>query len=209
MMRRCKANEIMGNLKMANDDAWWIQQVDSKFPEIDETVLRLKLKIEEDNRLQGLKLLKENKVQFDLILTFHEREQQFIDPFITSADISEIDWIRKIFVFELSVEEIKDLVKISSCQHNAEHISHLPFLAARNGCYYFNDDSNDDIDTAYWNDFRNSFLEFYKGPCACFYTTEQYDRVFGCSNAQEFFSKCNVDFDSFNWVNGLIQACSR
>ena len=60
MMRRCKANEIMGNLKKSKDDAWWIQHLEPKYPDIDETVLRLKLKIEEDNRLQGLKLLKEN-----------------------------------------------------------------------------------------------------------------------------------------------------
>lgn len=46
MMRRCKANEIMGNLKKSHDDAWWIQQLDPKYCDIDETVLRLKQKIE-------------------------------------------------------------------------------------------------------------------------------------------------------------------
>ena len=206
-MRRSKTHEILKNYKDSYEDATWIKLLDSKYPDIDETIHRLKLKMEEYGRLQGLKLLSENKVQFDLILTFETREQQFIDPFITSANISEIDWIRKIFVFYLSVDEIKDLVKISSCQHYSDLIPHLPFLAAHNGCYYFNVDSNDDIDTAYWNDFKNSFLDGYKGPCPCFYTTEQYEKIFGCINPREFFSKCDVDFDSFNWAQGLLLAC--
>lgn len=197
-MRRCRTQERLGEIEESLDDAHLIEIMDSKYPDIGKIILRLKEKLLEVQRLQGLKLLGENKVQFHLIFTFEENEQETVNSFITPADISEIDWIRKIFIFCLtSSDKIKDLVKISSCQYNAELLPHLTFLANCGGQYYFNADCNTDPVTAYWNQFRNSFLEIYKGPLPCYYTAEDYEKVCGYPTIEEFFSKYGEDIKTF------------
>ena len=98
-MRRCRAQESLGEIEESLNDAHFIEIMDSKYPDIGKIILRLKEKLLEVQRLQGLKLLGENKVQFHLIFTFEENEQEIVNSFITPADISEIDWIRKIFIF--------------------------------------------------------------------------------------------------------------
>ena len=202
-MRRCQAFQKLEKYDNALADAKMMLVIDPDCPKITNIINTLDmiilkqneqhLSIEDQDKLRGLKLLKERRVLFDLILTFDDHEQQFINPFITPDNISENDWIRKLFFFYLDEDEVRSLVKISSCQHYTENIKHLHFLNANNGKYYFNSDENDDLVTAYWNDFRNAYLDDYKGQFIFLYTTEEFKRTTGYDNMMEFMFKTGTD----------------
>jgi len=95
---------------------------------------------------------------FDVIYTFDKIEQKFIDiviPEIKQKENRRADNIllNQLFQF-LSQEELKQLVKISTCKH---YTTILPnFLENRNGKYFFNVERNNSSDTEYNRDFRDS-----------------------------------------------------
>jgi len=207
IMRRCQAFKKLEKYDNALDDAKVVIVIDPDYPNVTNIITTLKaliikqnehkISMETQDKLKGLKLLKERRVQFDLILTFNDREQQFIDPFITPDDINEDDWIRKLFFFYLNEDEVRSLVKISSCQHYTDNIKHLDFLHANGGKYYFNSDENDDLATAYWDDFRHAYLDSYKGQFIFLYTAEEFKRTTGYDNMRDFMIKTGTDHHHF------------
>ena len=72
-------------------------------------------------------------------------------------------------------------------------LSIFDFLNANNGKYYFNSNENDDVATAYWNDFRNEYLDSYKGQFIFLYTTEEFKITTGYDNMMEFMFKTGTN----------------
>src|SRR5437868_6951137 len=92
-------------------------------------------------------------INFDSILTFDDRQQEFIDINHVGNDITEKDFIDYI-LNALNFKELKHLIKISICQHTSEN-DLLSWMKKSDGKYYFNVNINKDDETKKWNDIRN------------------------------------------------------
>ncbi len=98
-----------------------------------------------------------SKSTFDVILSFREREQIFLDPFIVPKGISEAGFVQAIFA-ELNDADLAELVKISACMHYTADELLEGWIPPRHGKFYLNPDVNDDEDTVRWATQKNSEL---------------------------------------------------
>lgn len=99
-------------------------------------------------------------ISFDVICTFDHLPQRFLD-FDVQASITETDFVNTILQ-ALSREELKQLVKLSCCQHlkdDEDEGAMLPFIQASRGKYFFNSAENKyHPEVVKWDEFRNQML---------------------------------------------------
>jgi hypothetical protein len=98
-----------------------------------------------------------SKCIFDLILTFRDLEQIFINPFAVPKGISEAGFVQAVFA-ELDDEKLAELVKISACIHFTPGEEIESWIPPREGKFYFNTEVNDDEDTIRWAAQKNAEL---------------------------------------------------
>ncbi len=94
---------------------------------------------------------------FDVIVTFREREQLFLDPFVVPKGIPEPGFVQAVFA-KLDDDELDELVKISVCMHFTPAEVLEAWIPPRQGKFYFNPETNDDEDTIRWASQKNSEL---------------------------------------------------
>lgn len=109
-----------------------------------------------------IECLKENNIcLFNIIYTFESREQQFVNLAIQDTK-DEKSFLTQIFN-TLKLEEVKDLVKISTCQYYcSKEEGRQEYLKSRRGKFYFNVDFNYDDGTKMLNEFRNTYCKSRK-----------------------------------------------
>lgn len=100
-------------------------------------------------------------IQINIILSFNKYEQQFFDIY-TDKNINKQDFLTIIFD-NLNGYEIRDLMKISSCQY-AKPEDCIKWLWEENGKLYFNIDVNDDEDTQENYDLKKKYCKDEEGP---------------------------------------------
>jgi hypothetical protein len=101
-------------------------------------------------------LIKNNKVYFELILTFQNKPQEFMYMMFDN-NVDEDQFINEIL--KKIDTDCEDLIKISSCQFYTNVVPWLNFLKPRNGKYYFNDDVNEDDDTKKWANIKRDYFK--------------------------------------------------
>jgi hypothetical protein len=106
-------------------------------------------------------LQKENLWSINVILTYKIQEQEIFDIVIPKIP-GDKEFMTYIFSILDYVEDIEDLIKISTCMNYVLYEEYPEFLKIRNGKYYFNTDVNKDSDTAANNDFKNSYIKDLK-----------------------------------------------
>ena len=95
-------------------------------------------------------------VNFNIIASFNNYEQDIFDIEFNTKNITEATFITNIFK---NIDHVEDLYKLSICQMNCKTNEELlPFLKIRNGKYYFNYEQNKDDDTLFWTTFRNEYV---------------------------------------------------
>lgn len=98
------------------------------------------------------------KSVFDVIVTFHEREQVFLDPFTVPKGLPEAGFVQAVFA-KLETEELAELVKISVCMHIVPGEDIESWIPTREGKFFFNAGVNVDEDTIRWAAQKNAELE--------------------------------------------------
>ena len=100
-----------------------------------------------------------NKIMFEVITTIKNGEQIIFDLDLYKDRITEEKMITSALA-ELSVDELKNLVKFSFCQiRKSENEKIVEWFSKTNGKYYFNSDINPDNETKYWKNFRDDFID--------------------------------------------------
>ena len=100
-----------------------------------------------------------NKIMFEVITTIKNGEQIIFDLDLYKDRITEEKMITSALA-ELSVDELKNLVKFSFCQiRKSENEKIVEWFSKTNGKYYFISDINPDNETKYWKNFRDDFID--------------------------------------------------
>lgn len=94
------------------------------------------------------------RILIEFIFTYNNDIDQVIRREYFDNNLTEEEFMTK--VLKELVSDVKNLIKISTCQMCAKKDC-LKFLLQRNGKYYFNTDVNKDDDTKHWDNFRNNF----------------------------------------------------
>lgn len=105
----------------------------------------------------------DNKNFVDVIMTFNSYEQFHFEIKVPHK-ITEDDFI-KFILGVLTIDKLMDIKKISLCVYYGVgvHCFDYAITPGRSGKYYFNIDVNGDMDTHYWNNFRNKMVKDFKG----------------------------------------------
>lgn len=100
-------------------------------------------------------------ITINIILSFNKHGQQFFDLSLPDNDITKEQFLTIIFDL-LNGIEIRDLMKISTCQY-AKPEDCIKWLWEENGKLYFNIDVNDDDDTQENYDLKKKYCKEEEG----------------------------------------------
>lgn len=110
----------------------------------------------EDTKEQ-LEYLRNKKLWvIEFIFSFNEIEQQFA-KYLIQRTTTDLEFLTEVFQV-LSLDELKDLMKISSCMECAEDEDFPDFLDSIGGKFYFNIDRNEDFQTKAYHKHKQEYI---------------------------------------------------
>lgn len=109
-----------------------------------------------DHKSQSKYLIKHSKILLNCIFTYRKKEQELCD-IVINTPIKIYDVLKPIFD-TLEKNDIKELIKISTCMSSPKKTDLPKCLEECNGKFYFNLEVNDDEDARECVNFRNKYL---------------------------------------------------